>query len=67
MIRFFHSGYSTNELKVLAQGLVQIQALIPCGELDCEECGYKNVCRDLTQFHKRVEHLKLCQVHNDTY
>ena len=67
MIRFFHNGYSTGELKILAQALLQIQALVPCGDKDCEDCKYKNVCRDITQFHKRLEHLEAEAIHNDVY
>ena len=67
MIRFFHNGYSTGELKILAQALLQIQALVPCGDKDCGECEYRHVCTDLAQFLRRLEHLEAEAIHNDVY
>lgn len=67
MIRFFHGNYSTPELTRLKIGLQQIQESVTCGSTDCGDCEYKHICADLVQFLKRVEHLEVEAIHNDSY
>lgn len=67
MIRFFHNGYSCDELRRLKLSILQLQHDLPCDSTDCEECELRHICSDLGQFAKRLEYLEECERHIGAY
>lgn len=57
MIRFFHSGYTPDELRILKDMIHEFNKSMMCTEKDCDDCDRRVVCNDLLQFERRLQYL----------
>lgn len=59
MIRFFHSSYTSKELEYLRDMIHVLNKNVVCDDDGCDNCVIKNVCNDMLQFERRLEHLAI--------